>query len=478
MDRRQFLSLIPTLAAGYALRPFPLFGTGHGFDLRRADFGPEFRWGVATSAYQIEGGWNTEGKGPSVWDTFTHRKGKIKDGSTGDIACDFYHRYASDIQLIRQLGIPDFRFSLAWSRILPQGTGTPNSKGLDFYKRLIDECLESGITPWVTLYHWDLPQALEDRGGWQNRDITGWFSDYTDLVTRTFNDRVKHWMVLNEPFAFTTLGYLLGMHAPGKKGLGKYANAIHHTALCQGLGGKLTKANVPDAEVGTTFSVMDLDPYRDKAKDEASVARWDAMLNRLFIEPMLGMGYPSDAAPFCRKVERLMQAGDEDRLEWKPDFIGIQYYTRLVIKALGLVPIVKGIPRKTEKLGLDPGEITEMGWEVYPEGFFNVLKRFAAYPGIRKIYVTENGAAFPDRVENDCIHDPLRTRYIQDHLLQLNRAQQEGVPVDGYFIWTLMDNFEWAEGYHARFGLIHTHFETQERIVKDSGKWFSGFLKE
>ena len=482
MNRRNFLHLSQAALAGLYLRPFQGFSqqnpfSSTNFPLTRADFGTNFQWGTATAAYQIEGAWNEDGKGPSIWDHFTHNTKRIKDSSTGDIACDFYHKYPEDIALVKSLNIPNFRFSLAWSRIMPKGTGKVNEAGLDFYDRVIDNCLEAGIDPWLTIFHWDLPQALEEKGGWTNRDIIHWFSEYTDLVTRRYGDRVKKWMILNEPVAFTTLGYLLGYHAPGHRSFKKYFKAVHHTALCQSIGGKLAKSNLgADAEVGTTFSTSHLTPYKAIPKHERAMARYDALLNRVFLEPMLGLGYPTDGAKFYQRIEKYMEPGDEELLKWDADFVGLQYYTREVIKKLFLLPLVKGMPVKAEKKGAD--WVTEMGWEVHPEGFYEVMKRFASYEGVKKIYVTENGSAFPDEKIGNSVADPLRTKYLQEHLSQLHRAQQDGLPIHGYFIWTLMDNFEWKEGYHPRFGIVHVDFETQERTVKDTGKWIREFLKK
>ena len=464
---------------GLALASRPLQAIPHLVAPRisRRDFGPDFTFGAAAAAYQIEGAWNLDGKGPSVWDAFTHRNGKIKDRSNGDTACDFYHRYPDDIRLAKGLGIQHLRLSTAWSRILPEGKGKVNQAGLDFYDRVVDSCLENGVVPWLTLYHWDLPQALEDAGGWRNRDVVNWFSDYADLTTRRLGDRVKNWMVLNEPMAFVGLGYMLGMHAPGKKGPFKFLKAAHHATLAQAAGGRVVRANVPGAHIGTTFSMSHVTPRSEHEKDLLASRKVDALWNRLFLEPALGLGYPEKDFPLLKHIERYTQPGDMESLAFDFDFIGLQNYTREVIKK-AFVPFLgaKFIP--PAKRGVPPENITEMGWEVYPEGIYQLLKKLAAYPQIKKIIVTENGAAFPDKVEGNEVKDNARQSFLQSYLGEVLKAKQEGVPVNGYFVWTLMDNFEWAEGYRPRFGLIHVDFETQKRTVKQSGLWYRDFLSE
>jgi len=474
MNRRELIKTLGTTAAGVALlSKLNAMGYFASSELTKAAFGDDFLWGVATAAYQIEGAHNADGKGPSVWDTFSHGKKNIKTGETGDVSCDFYHSYAQDIDFIRQMNMQVFRFSTAWSRVLPQGTGAVNQKGLDFYHRVIDTCLEKGVQPWITLYHWDIPQALEDKGGWTNRDVIGWFSEYVDLMSRTYGDKVKNWMVLNEPLAFTALGYLLGIHAPGKKGFKNFIPAAHHTTLCQAEGGRIIRRNVNNANVGTTFSCSAIQPFKPKKVHVKSVVRWDAMVNRLFIEPAVGLGYPIKALPAIKKVEKYMLPNDEDSMKFDFDFIGVQNYTREIVRGNGIIPYMKGLEVPARKRQV---ETTEMGWEIYPEGIYEVLKKFAAYPNVKKLYVTENGCAFPDAVENGRVHDAKRVQFFKDYLAQVLRAKNEGVNVHGYFVWSLMDNFEWAEGYKTRFGLVHVDFKTQQRILKDSGLWFKELL--
>ena len=476
MNRKDWLKTAGLLSAGLLARPLKAVPDMLDPSIRRNDFGTDFQWGVATAAYQIEGAWNEDGKGPSVWDTFSHRKRKVKDGSNGDVACDFYHRYESDLALLRDLHVPNYRFSTAWSRILPEGKGQVNQKGLDYYDRVVDTCLKMGIRPWVTLYHWDLPQALEDKGGWLNRDVISWFSDYSHLVTSRLGDRVKDWMVLNEPMAFVGLGYMLCIHAPGKKGPFKFLKATHHASMCQAEGGRIVRANVKDAQVGTTYSASHIMPVSDKEKHHKAARKVDALWNRLFLEPGLGLGYPEKDFPMLRYMDKYIQAGDMEKLPFEFDFIGLQNYTREVVRR-AMVPFVGAKFIKPSKRNVPPEAITEMGWEVYPEGIYHLLKKLGAYPQIKKIIVTENGAAFPDTVSGERVQDTQRVRFIENYMGQVLRAKEEGVKVGGYFIWTFLDNFEWAEGYHPRFGLVHVDFPSQKRTIKDSGYWYRDFLK-
>lgn len=447
------------------------------YELTKAAFGADFKWGAATAAYQIEGAWNLDGKSPSIWDTFTHQKGHIKNGENGDIACNFYQNYASDLDILKGMNMDVFRFSLSWSRILPEGTGSVNQKGIDFYNRVIDACLERDIEPWVTLYHWDLPQCLEDKGGWANREIIDWFNEYVLQAAKYFGDRVKNWMIFNEPAAFTGLGYMTGTHAPGKKSLTKYPKAIHHVVMCQAEGARTLRNQCPKANIGTTYSMSAIHPKNAAHKHVKAATRMNALLNRLFIEPALGLGYPTKDFGYLKSVEKQMMPGDEEKMKFDFDFHGVQNYFRIVATHSGFPPVLWANQVKPGSLVNDKAELTDMGWEVYPQGMYEVIKQLAAYQGVKKIYVTENGCAFPDKVENGEVHDPKRTDYFKKYLEQVLRAKNEGAPVNGYFVWSLMDNFEWAEGYHPRFGLVHVDFNTQQRTVKDSGRWFSEFLK-
>jgi beta-glucosidase len=443
-------------------------------DLNKSFFGDDFKWGVSTAAFQIEGACDADGKGESIWDAFVAKKGKIRNGHIADIACDFYNNYKADIDLVKQLNIPNFRFSISWPRILPTGTDSINQAGIDYYNQVIDYCIAQGIEPWVTIYHWDLPQALEVKGGWTNRNIIEWFTSYTAICAQHFGDRVKHWMIMNEPSVFSGAGYFFGIHAPGRTGLKNFLPAIHHIVLSMTAGAKKLRQLLPDAEIGTTFSCSHIEPRSNSKRDIKAAHTADALVNRLFIEPVLGLGYPVNDIPVLKGLEKYFQAGDEKNMQFDFDFIGLQNYTREIVKYSFFTPyiqasLVKAIDRNVPT--------TAMGWEVYPAAIYHILKKFDAYPQIRKILVTENGAAFPDEVIEGKVDDPKRREYLQTHLQEVLKAKQEGCKIDGYFVWTLTDNFEWAEGYHPRFGLVYVDFNTQQRIIKSSGYWYADFLK-
>lgn len=442
--------------------------------LNKNKFGENFKWGVASSAYQTEGGYQTDGKGLSIWDIFSNKKGKIYQDDTGNDACDFYQRLDEDLTLMKEMNIPNFRFSLSWPRIIPSGSGAVNQKGIDFYNKLIDKCLEFGITPWVTLYHWDLPYELEKKGGWTNRDITGWFRDYVSVCAQAFGDRVKNWMVLNEPMVFVGAGHFMGIHAPGRTGRKNFLLAMHHATICQAEGGRTLKSHLPDAHVGTTFSCSHIEPHRPIEKDILAARRVDALLNRLFIEPALGLGYPVQDLKFLEGVEKYSLAGDDELVKFDFDFIGVQNYTREIIKHSYFTPFLWANNVKAEKRNVP---ITLMRWEVYPESIYHMLKKYGTYDGIKKIYVTENGAAFQDILVNDAINDVERVEYLKNYIGSVLRAKEEGINVQGYFVWTFTDNFEWAEGFYPRFGLVYVDFKTQKRTVKASGLWYKEFLR-
>ncbi len=462
------------LSAGSFL-PGKLFAAPTPAALNRNDFGKDFVWGVATASYQIEGAWDEDGKGESNWDYFTHHhKRKIKTHENGDVADDFYHRYNEDIELMHRMNIPAYRFSTSWARILPQGTGAVNEKGVDFYNRVIDKCLKENIEPWLTCYHWDSPQALDAKGGWTNRDSLKWFEEYVDVITRRFGDRVKNWMVINEPLSFTLAGYMMGMHAPGKIGFKNFYSSIHHVTMAQGVGGRVIRNNVANANIGTTYSCAPIVGYKNKPANNAAAKRVDVVANRMFIEPVLGMGYPVKDLPALKHVEKYIKEDDEQKVKFDFDFIGVQNYTRMVAKSFALTPIVHALQIKPSKLS---DELTEMHWEINPEGMYNILKQFAAYPGVKKIVITENGAAENDKWVNGEINDTMRLKYIQDYLAQVLRAKRDGVNVGGYFVWSFLDNFEWAEGYRPRLGIVGVDYKTQQRVIKASGKWYSNFLK-
>jgi beta-glucosidase len=477
MDRRDWVIKTSIAGSGLLLSKYlgaeDLFGYLPDEDFVKADFGADFKWGVAAAAYQTEGAWNIDGKGESNWDYFSRIPGKIERGENADVAADFYHRYAEDIDLIKSMNFKVFRFSLSWPRIIPTGTGEVNRKGLDFYHKVIDKCLSVGIEPWITLYHWDMPQVLEAQGGWANRKIIDWFSEYADVVTREYGDKVKNWMVINEQLSFTGNGYMEDVFAPGKKSLRAFMKSVHYSVLCNAEGGRIIRKNVPGANIGTTFVTTYVEPIDQKEKNIKAAARMDAVMNRLFIEPCLGMGYPEDTVPILKKMRSLYEAGDETKMLFDFDFIGVQYYFRTIAKK----SIMPGM-RAKEVLASQRGvPANEMEGEIYPEGLYHVLRKFSQYKGIRNLIVTENGTCLPDILENGRVHDKDRIDYFKNHLAAVLKAKREGINVNGYFVWSPTDNFEWDKGYRTRFGLVYIDFQTLERKIKDSGMWFKEFLK-
>ncbi len=483
MNRRDWMRLTGIAGTSLLLSGYMKFGNNEmkrykgsaqpEVKLRKTDFGPDFIWGVAAAAYQTEGGWNADGKSESNWDHFAHKSGNIERNENADVATDFYHRYAEDIELIRKMNFRNFRFSLAWSRILPNGTGEPNRAGLDFYHKVIDKCFECGIEPWITIYHWDMPQVLEEAGGWTNREIIGWFSEYVELVTREFGAKVKNWMVMNEQLSFVGGGYLWGNMAPGKKSVSGFMKAAHHSVLCNAEGGRIVRRNVQGANVGTTFFTAYIEPVDQQKKNIRAAERVNAGINRMFIEPLLGMGYPEKSLSVLSKIRKYFEPGDEERIVFDFDFIGVQYYFRAVVES-SMIPWIRAREvSATERIV----ESNSMGFEMYPEGLTRILKQFAQYLQIKKLLVTENGTCVPDVLKDGRIADRRRKLYFKRHLAALLQAKQEGVNVDGYFVWSPTDNFEWDKGFRTRFGLVHVDFQTQERTIKDSGLWFQKFLK-
>lgn len=441
--------------------------------LQSEQFGTDFKWGVSTAAYQIEGGKGEGGKGFSIWDKFVGLKGKISNEETGDAACMFYDNYAKDLTLMAHMNIPNYRFSISWSRILPEGTGKVNHQGIDFYNRVIDLCIELHIEPWITLYHWDLPYALEQKGGWTNRDMLSWFQEFVACCLKYFGKKVSKWIVLNEPMVFTGAGYFLGIHAPGRKGLNNFLAAAHHAALCQAEGGRMVKSFNSEAKVGTTISCSFIESYSTDERDLVAANKMDTLLNRVFIEPLLGLGYPVQDLKVLSKMEKFIKDGDESKLAYDMDFIGIQNYTREIVRFNGLIPYLNAKIITADKRNV---ERTLMNWEVYPASLYQVLKKYSLYKNIKEIIVTENGAAFTDVISNGSIKDDKRTQYLQENINQIYKAKKEGINVTGYFVWTFLDNFEWAEGYTPRFGLVYVDFKTQKRIIKNSGKWYASFI--
>jgi len=442
--------------------------------IKAAQFGKGFKWGVGIAAAQTEGAAQTDGRGPSIWDVFARRSGKIKSGHKPTHACLFYEKYRDDLLIAKALGFKCFRFSIAWSRILPEGTGKVNKEGIQFYHDLIDECLLLGLEPFVTLYHWDLPQALEQQGGWAGHHVNRAFIRYATICAEAYGDRVKHWIVLNEPMAFTSLGYMLGKHAPGKTGLDNFLPAVHHAALAQADGGRVLREKVKGAVIGTSFSCSPVYPQSNSKADVEAAKRIDVLMNRLFIEPTVGKGFPDEDMAILRKLELHNTTWKyTDRYRFDFDFIGLQHYFPIVVKHNPLIPLIQASEVKPSSRKVP---VTGMGWEINPHAFIDILKQFWRYGAVKEIIVTENGASFPDQLKDGRINDHQRTQYFQEYLKALLKAKKEGINVSGYFAWTLMDNFEWAEGYHARFGLVHVDFKTQIRTIKNSGYWFRQFL--
>lgn len=433
-------------------------------------FPQSFLWGSATSAYQIEGAWDEDGRGESIWDRFAHTPGKIVDGSSGDVACDHYHRWEEDLDLMQALGLRAYRFSIAWPRVLPDGRGRVNQAGLDFYDRLVDGLLARDITPFITLYHWDLPQALEDQGGWPSRATAEAFTAYADVVSARLGDRVKHWITHNEPWVAAFLGYGMGIHAPGIQDFQKALAAAHHLLLSHGWAVPVIRANSPDARVGITLNLSDVVPASPSPQDYRAAREMDGFLNRWFLDPVHGRGYPADVTAWFGRVHNaevnFVDEGDMDSIAVPTDFLGVNYYTRHVARD----PSDDNAPRT---ISTEDSEFTDMGWEVAPRSLFRLLNRLHFEYQVPSIYITENGAAFPDRVSEDGrVHDDRRLAYLKAHFQAAYDAIQCGVPLEGYFVWSFMDNFEWAFGYTKRFGIVYVDFETQQRIVKDSGLWY------
>jgi len=431
-------------------------------------FPPDFIWGAATASYQIEGAWNEDGKGESIWDRFSHTPGKIANGDTGDVASDHYHRWPEDVALMKEIGLQAYRFSIAWPRLLPEGRGSVNQPGLDFYDRLVDGLLEAGIEPFVTLYHWDLPQALQDQGGWPARSAAEAFVEYADLASRTLGDRVTYWMTLNEPHISAVLGYLQGRHAPGHTDLDEAVAAAHHSLLAHGWAVPVIRRNSPDAQVGIALNLSGQTPASPSAADRAAAWQQDGVVNRWFLDPLSARGYPADIVQHYGCPMDFVQAGDLRAIAAPLDFLGVNYYTRGVVRS-SVVPEAENAPRTV----FPNLERTEMGWEVYPEGLYELLGRLHFDYRFPALYVTENGAAYADQIGPDGrVDDPARVAYLKTHFTETAKAIAAGVPLRGYFAWSLMDNFEWAHGYSKRFGLIYVDYLTQRRVLKTSAHWY------
>ena len=443
-------------------------------------FGPDFVFGAATASYQVEGAVSEGGRGPSIWDTFTHTPGKIQDHQTGDVACDHYHRMEQDLDLMAEVGLDSYRFSIAWSRIQPTGTGSPNQAGLDFYSRLVDGLLERKIMPLVTLYHWDLPQALEDKGGWPARDTAYRFADYADIVARALGDRVTAWATLNEPWCSAMVGYASGVHAPGLRSPGKAVAAAHHLNLAHGLGVQALRSRTT-ADVGVVLNVHQIYPASDSGEDQHAWEIAQATGNWLYCDPMLKGRYDDLTVEAMRPHTEweFVHDGDLDLIHQELDYVGLNYYFPSTARAARSAP-----SGPTPWVGAENVEwvaprppLTEMGWPVVPQGLTDVLTGFhERYPDVDLI-VSENGAAMPDRVLADGgVHDKDRIDYLDAHIRAVHDAMEKGVPVKGYYVWSLMDNFEWQHGFTKRFGVFRVDYDTCDRTWKDSARWYQRFL--
>jgi beta-glucosidase len=438
----------------------------------RIQFPDGFHWGAATASYQIEGAWNEDGKGESIWDRFTHTEGRIANGDTGDVACDSYHRYRDDIALLREMNLTSYRFSISWPRLLPTGRGALNAKGIDYYSRLVDELLAAGIRPFPTLYHWDLPQALENAGGWPNRDTAGYFADYADATIRALGDRVDDWMIFNEPSIFTVMGYWAGIHAPGRRDQDAFLKATHTVNLAHGEAFRAIRAARPNACIGTAFHMSPCESVGDSEADAAAAERWHALVNVWYLEPALRGRYPDaflDGPPLDRMGVR---QGDLERVRAPLDFLGINLYTRTLVRANPDDPAGLGA-QAVGPVGGNEGPKTDFGWEVWPNALYDMVTRITSDYGRPAIEITENGCscgAAPDA--RGVVNDAPRIAFHRAYLEALARAIAEGADVRGYHAWTLLDNFEWGEGYRQRFGLAWVNFPDTERTLKASGRWY------
>lgn len=424
-------------------------------------------WGVATAAAQTEGAYRTDGKGLSIWDVFTRKTHKIKDKSNAKVAINFYERYKEDIDIAVSIGLKIFRFSISWSRILPEGVGKINPKGIAFYNNVINYCHEKGIIPWVTTYHWDLPQKLQEKGGWTNREVINWYADYVTILRDHFGDRVKYWILINEGIVCMGGGYFLGVHAPGKIGIQNFLASTHHLLLAQAKGFEVLKKK-KNLKVGTAISCTKIEPYRNTSRDIKTAKRIDALMNRLFIEPHLGKGYPFEDLPILRRMSKYCIDGDEDKLKVDFDFWGIQTYTREVVKSTWYIPYLGALLVKPKYRN---AETSIMGWETYPKGIPYFLNRFSKYDPKKPLWLTECGVALSEQED-----DIKRIAYYREVISGMDSVLNEGINLKGILLWTLVDNFEWAEGYIPKFGIVSFDPKTLNRTWKKTAYWLKEYL--
>ena len=444
-------------------------------ELLRNEFPPRFLWGAATAAYQVEGAAHEDGRTPSIWDTFSHTPGRVLHGDTGDVASDQYHRLDEDLDLLVELGFSAYRFSISWPRLVPGGRGRINPKGAAYYERLVDGLLARGLQPWATLYHWDLPQELQDAGGWPRRETALAFADYAQAAGELLGDRVGHWITHNEPWCASMLGYLTGEHAPGLRDLRQAFQASHELLVSHGLAVQALRSTAPGAQLGITLNLTPATPASDSPEDRGAADLADQAANRWFLDPLYGHGYPAELLAALGEAAPIVRDGDMALITQPTDFLGVNFYTRS-ITAAGGPPEMLGIRQ------LPPpkdAEVTAMGWEVIPSALHELLLRVTREYSPPSLYITENGSAYDDELTPDgCVHDPRRLAYLQSHLAACREAIRDGAPLHGYFVWSLLDNFEWAFGFERRFGITRVDFETQRRTVKDSGRWLASFLSD
>ncbi|SEL12762.1 beta-glucosidase [Aquimarina amphilecti] len=424
-------------------------------------------WGVTIAAAQTEGAHDRDGRGPSIWDTFTKKSHKIKDKSNNQIATNFYDRYKEDIDLSIDIGLKIFRFSISWSRVLPKGTGSINKKGIAFYNKVIDYCLEVGIEPWITTYHWDLPQNLQDKGGWRNREIIIDYENYITLLKDHFSDRVKKWILLNEAIVCVGAGYFLGIHAPGKRGIKNFSASIHHMLLAQAKGHRILKER-KGLEVGTAVSCTKIDSYSNQRKDLKAAKRIDALMNRLCIEPYIGLGYPEKELPLVKRFKKFIKDGDMEEMKVDFDFWGIQTYAREVVRSAWYIPYLGSVLVTPKKRKVP---VSVMGWETYPEGVQYFLERFSNYDPKKPLWLSECGIALSEKED-----DSERIEYYKKIINGMNKVVDKGINLKGILLWTLVDNFEWAEGYVPRFGIVSMDKKTLNRKMKKTAFWLKDYL--
>ncbi|CAM3366343.1 GH1 family beta-glucosidase [Marinicrinis lubricantis] len=436
-------------------------------------FPKDFVWGAATASYQIEGAWNEDGKGLSIWDVFSHTPGKVVNGDNGDIACDSYHRYEEDIALMKELGIKAYRFSIAWPRIYPQGSGEVNPKGLEYYHRFVDKLIENGIEPYCTLYHWDLPQALQEKGGWNNRETIDAYLQYAETMFKEFQGKIKYWITFNEPWCVSMLSNYIGAHAPGNQDLQLALDVAHHLFVAHGKTVRMFRELGIEGQIGIAPNLYWYEPYSNRKEDVEAARRKRAWYNEWFLDPLFKGSYPQFMVDWYKKkgAEVNIQPGDMEIIKEPIDFLGINYYS-------GSLARYKENFEDFDCEEIDEGyEKTDIGWNIYPEGLYKTLTWLTETYGPVPIYITENGACYNDGPVDGRVRDQKRIDYLQKHIIQLNRCIQSGVNLKGYITWSFMDNFEWAEGYSKRFGLVHVDYNTLKRTPKDSFYWYRHLVR-